>query len=192
LTDGTVSNVPALIEAKLKASARPFPTGTGNDCTTNTCGAGMLDAHRAIVSVSTAPVVNAGDDQSVAENDIVKLTAKAVDDDYNNGFRYQWRQTAGPTVTLSGATTSLTYFTAPNISADLVFSVTVTDDTGLSASDTVTVTNTGSLKPSKPVLKKQSGGGGSVDIWLLLLGGLIMMQYMMKSYLLTGVTHKRF
>ena len=56
------------ITAKLQASARAFPSGTGDNCSTTTCGAGMLDAHQAVVAVSTVPSVNAGVNQLVANN----------------------------------------------------------------------------------------------------------------------------
>ncbi|MEO5703274.1 MAG: S8 family serine peptidase [Gammaproteobacteria bacterium] len=35
---------PAQVAAALQTSARPFPTGTGADCTRNTCGAGIINA----------------------------------------------------------------------------------------------------------------------------------------------------
>ena len=37
----------------IKATARPFPTNTGSDCTTSTCGAGMLDG-AAVVAAAKA------------------------------------------------------------------------------------------------------------------------------------------
>jgi serine protease len=36
---------PAEIRQWIQATARPFPTGTGRDCTKNTCGAGIIDAY---------------------------------------------------------------------------------------------------------------------------------------------------
>jgi len=42
------SLTPAEVLANLQSSARPFPTGTGLDCTTSKCGAGIVDAAAAI------------------------------------------------------------------------------------------------------------------------------------------------
>ncbi|MEL6721826.1 MAG: S8 family serine peptidase [Pseudomonadota bacterium] len=171
LTDGSVTNVPALIETKLKATARPFLTDTANDCTKNTCGAGMLDAHRAVVAVSTPPTVNTGEDQAVKGNERVSLSARAADDDYSGALSYTWQQTSGPQATLSGATTASPYFTAPNAGGQLVFTVTVTDDTGLSATDSVTITNT--AVPQPPPVEENQGGGGSLNGLSLLFGGVV-------------------
>ncbi len=41
---------PAQVKAKLVSSARRFPTGTGLDCTTSLCGAGIVDAAGALAS----------------------------------------------------------------------------------------------------------------------------------------------
>lgn len=54
LANASGANVSALVEARLKAFARSFPTGTGLDCTTSTCGAGMLDAYQAISGTTTS------------------------------------------------------------------------------------------------------------------------------------------
>ncbi len=139
LTNGSLSNVPSLIETKLKASARSFPTGTDLDCTTTTCGAGMLDAHQAVLAVSTAPSVNAGIDQSVAHGATVSLSATASDDAYSGAKTYQWGQTSGASITLQNTNASSTSFTAPATDETLVFQITVTDDTGLTATDTINV-----------------------------------------------------
>ena len=129
----------ARITAKLQASARAFPTGTGNDCTTSTCGAGMLDAHQAIIAVSTAPTVNAGDDQSILEGTSVTLSATNTDDAYNTITTWQWTQTAGSMVTLNNANSATASFTAPATNETLTFSVTATDDTGLTGTDQIDV-----------------------------------------------------
>ncbi|MDQ7772047.1 MAG: S8 family serine peptidase [Elusimicrobiales bacterium] len=43
---------PAQISAILKSTARSFPTGTGSDCSTSLCGAGIVDAKAALLFVS--------------------------------------------------------------------------------------------------------------------------------------------
>jgi len=40
---------PAEVTTILQTSARPFVIGTGTDCVTSTCGAGMLDANAAVI-----------------------------------------------------------------------------------------------------------------------------------------------
>ena len=44
---------PAQVKNALRATARAFPTGTGSDCSTATCGAGIVDAAAAVRSVAT-------------------------------------------------------------------------------------------------------------------------------------------
>jgi hypothetical protein len=43
---------PAQVVAKIQATARAFPTGTGRDCTTALCGAGIIDAGAAVAAVA--------------------------------------------------------------------------------------------------------------------------------------------
>ena len=54
MLSATPALTPAQVAAKLKSSARAFPVGTGDDCTTAKCGAGIVDAYAAL---TTAPVV---------------------------------------------------------------------------------------------------------------------------------------
>ena len=129
----------ARIKAKLQASARAFPTGTtGTDCTTTTCGAGMLDAHQAVVAVSTAPTVTTSN-QYVLSGVAVTLSADAADDAYNGATTWRWTQTSGTTVTLNNVGSQTANFTAPSVDETLTFSVTATDDTGLTGSANVDV-----------------------------------------------------
>ncbi|MEO6897480.1 MAG: S8 family peptidase [Caldimonas sp.] len=46
---------PADVLARLRASARVFPTGTGSDCNTSICGAGIVNAAAALSSLVAAP-----------------------------------------------------------------------------------------------------------------------------------------
>lgn len=54
---------PTQVVQLLQATARPFPAATGSfggDCTTSLCGAGIVDAYRAVQAVgSNAPVISA-------------------------------------------------------------------------------------------------------------------------------------
>jgi uncharacterized repeat protein (TIGR01451 family) len=46
---------PSQVTKIVKATARPFPVGTGTDCTTSTCGAGLLDG-AAVVAAAKARI----------------------------------------------------------------------------------------------------------------------------------------
>ncbi len=94
------------------------------------------------VSANQAPAVNAGADQTVNAGASVTLSGTGSDPD-NGIASWQWRQTAGVSVTLTGAATQQACFTAPAISTgslSLVFEFRATDAAGLSAADTCTVT----------------------------------------------------
>ena len=176
-----VASLPALLEDKLKKSARPFPTQiNGSDdprgcnadqeipcvCNTNTCGAGLLDAQRAVQAVSTAPIAQAGADASTKFAATVTLDGSASHDDAFGGqvAHYAWKQTEGNPVVLTGTDTAKASFTAPDTAQTLRFELTVTDDTGLAGRDEVviSVSATGGSTSG-------GGGGGSMDVWAWLL-----------------------
>lgn len=136
--------IPAQVVRRLQETARPFPAGTGRDCTTTTCGAGIVDAAAvlALGAQISAPVANAGNDRTVAPGASVILNGSASVD---NGTvsSYQWEQVSGSTVPLSNTAPSAeptTTFTAPLAAGTLGFGLTVTDDEGLSSTDVVNVT----------------------------------------------------
>lgn len=91
-------------------------------------------------NVNSPPVVDAGLDQTVWEGEEVTLTGSASDTD-GTIASYHWEQTGGPAVSLAGANTSQAAFTAPAVSSltTLQFRLTVTDDCGTGASDTISV-----------------------------------------------------
>jgi hypothetical protein len=94
------------------------------------------------ISQNQPPTANAGSDQTVNAGAAVSLNGSGSDPD--NGISiWQWRQTAGSSVTLTGAATQQARFTAPNIAtgvATLVFELRVTDAGGLTAIDTMILT----------------------------------------------------
>jgi len=113
----------ALSAAEISQNYNAGPEGTG--------GGGNL-----------APVADAGPDQSVTEGDSVNLDGTASSDVGGTITTYSWMQTAGPMVTLSGASTATPSFTAPNVATDTVlsFQLTVTDNEDGSSNATVSVT----------------------------------------------------
>jgi len=84
--------------------------------------------------------VDAGNKQSVEENDTVVLTGSASDTD-GTVASYAWSQTFGPAVVLQDATTQTASFDAIGFSGDqtLTFELSVTDDDGAVSTDTVDV-----------------------------------------------------
>ena len=89
---------------------------------------------------NTPPVAHAGSNQTVETGDPVSLDGSRSSDADDDDLRYAWRQTSGPSVSLSGATTASPSFTAPAAAATLVFSLVVNDGVYDSSPDTVTVT----------------------------------------------------
>jgi hypothetical protein len=104
------------------------------------CGGGNGDKTTATVPTNTPPSADAGADQSVTEGDSVQLTGSSSDGE--SAVTYLWSQTSGTPVTLSDTTSDTPSFTAPSVDANetLVFSLTVTDDGGLTDTDTVSIT----------------------------------------------------
>jgi len=106
---------------------------------------------RNVPAQNRAPVANAGADQTVEEGATVTLRGSATDPD-GDTLTYAWTRTAGPDVTLNNANAAMANFTAPDVAADTVFTFTlkVTDPSGASAEDSVSIT----------VTAKTGGDGG--------------------------------
>src|SRR5689334_5463667 len=98
-----------------------------------------------------APTANAGPDRNVTPGSATTLSGSGSDAD-GSIASYQWSQTAGPGVTLSGANTATASFTAPASNTTLTFRLTVTDNSGATGTDEVTITVT------------QSTGGGTKQV----------------------------
>ena len=111
---------------------------------------GLLDADSVRISVfppSTPPVANAGVDQTVFEGTLVTLDGTASIDADGTITQYLWTQMVEPLVTLDDILSATPTFTAPDVtgSAAMTFTLMVTDDAGLTASDTVVITVTDQL-----------------------------------------------
>ncbi|MFN4290154.1 MAG: collagenase [Permianibacter sp.] len=137
---------------------------------TDATGRSASDQIRVRVQAATtgsAPIVNAGADQSVVSADTVWLRGSASDAD-SSALSYRWRQTSGATVTLSHSEQAEASFSAPTVSTETVyeFALTVTDNTGLSAEDRIRIT----VKPAASADDDDdSSGGGATGLLMLAL-----------------------
>jgi hypothetical protein len=83
---------------------------------------------------ASRPIPNAGSDQTVTENSVVRLSALGSVDPDGTIFSYSWTQVAGPAVAISSATAPQITFTAPTVGIGgdkLTFSLAVEDNEGL-------------------------------------------------------------
>lgn len=170
----------AQIRGALRSSARSFPT-TGAavchapngavqdecDCTTDTCGAGMLDAAGAVTLPPTV-VINASSSSPTAG------TAVALDGSASTAVggrivsTYQWTITSGSGIaTLANASTARPTLSTSGAGA-VVVKLTVADSAGAQGSASSTVSVAAAPPPPPP---SSGGGGGALGIaWLLALG----------------------
>ncbi len=93
------------------------------------------------VVTNQKPTANAGPDQTARLGSLVTLTGSASADPDNgpSPLSFVWTQTAGPTVTLAGATSVTPKFTPTGVGS-YTFSLTVNDGQSDSAADVVTIT----------------------------------------------------
>jgi len=91
---------------------------------------------------NSAPIADAGGDQAVNEGTAVLLNATSSHDPDGSIVSYQWQQHRGPEVALSGTSEITARFQAPEVTTptELLFSVTVTDNSGATASSGATLT----------------------------------------------------
>lgn len=100
----------------------------------------VLSLDLEIVAGNQPPLANAGDDQSVDENQLVFLYGGGSFDADSPSLSYRWAQVSGPPVQLVDFTSATARFVAPLVDADTqaVFSLSV-DDGALSTQDTTVV-----------------------------------------------------
>ena len=78
-------------------------------------------------SANTAPTVNAGTDQTVREGDTVTLSGSATDDDAGDAVEsYTWSAPPGSGITFADDSLASTTFTAPAVTMDTPFTITLT------------------------------------------------------------------
>jgi hypothetical protein len=110
-----------------------------------------------IVNVNQAPIALAGPDQTVNAGDTVTLDGSNSSDPDGTIQAYSWNQTSGSSVTLSDSSAVNPTFTAPSAGQTLVFELTVTDNGGLTDTDTVSII----ISSSSPNLTSLSISGSS-------------------------------
>jgi len=183
---------PAQVKAKLQSSARPFPTTggtvgiqacvapTGVDqgecyCTTSTCGAGMLDAHAAVLSVSGVQASISLTTTTPTANQDVALTSDSPVNPGQSIVSYLWTilnaGTSGATIT--GANNGAAVVVRPTSPGVFVAQLMTTDNAGFVSTTTLSVTVIGPVVPpaaTPPPVTSSGGGGGALGVgWLLLL-----------------------
>ena len=123
-------------------SSVPYSGTLIADASLNQDGAAIEDAKIVGAVTLGLPIADAGADQLVNEGDSVTLDGTGSTDSDGTVVGYDWVQTGGPTVTLTGAATANPSFTAPAVTSNtvLTFQLTVTDNDGLLATDSVSVT----------------------------------------------------
>ncbi|GAA6204599.1 MULTISPECIES: hypothetical protein [Thalassotalea] len=104
-------------------------------------GSGSANTTKPIQNIS--PVADAGIAQTIDELVEVSLIGSGTDVD-GNIVSYSWSQTAGTVVELTNSDRSTATFVAPDITSDeiLTFQLTVTDNDGGTANDTVDISIT--------------------------------------------------
>jgi hypothetical protein len=127
-------------------------------------------AGNGVESLRPEPVAIAGTNQTVTAGADVTLDGTSSSDSQGGTIvAYLWEETTSSGVTLNtaGMTPGVAMFTAPTVTSSqiLTFRLTVTDDDGLSSSDTVNVTvNENSVPVVTPPVSGGGGGGGGCFI----------------------------
>lgn len=147
-SNATLSNPTAVSPTFVADKSGPYVVQLiVNDGTVNSTPDSVLVA---AATGNSAPVADAGPDQTVAVNASVILDGSASHDAENNALTYQWALTgkpAGSAATLANATTAMPNFTA-DVAGQYIGQLIVNDGTASSAPDTVIVTaGTGNTAP---------------------------------------------
>ncbi|WP_343692552.1 PKD domain-containing protein [Chitinophaga sp.] len=143
---GTISN-PAIaspVITNLTAAGTYVFTLTVTDDDGATATDNVTITVKAAVSTNVAPTANAGADQSIQlPASTATLNGTGSKDSDGTIKSYKWAQTSGPvTTTISNATIASPVITNLTTAGSYVFTLTVTDDGGATATDQVTITVT--------------------------------------------------
>jgi hypothetical protein len=86
-----------------------------------------------------APLVFAGKDQTVVGGQLVVLDGSGSLNQFGGTLQYEWEQTSGTPVTLTGANKVLASFTAPGTTQVMTFQLKGTNQFNASASDNTNI-----------------------------------------------------
>ncbi len=151
----TLSNADAPAASFVAPSAVDTQQYTFQLSITDTDGNNVTDTITIMVNGAgngnTPPLVDAGSDMQVLGRSLVENTASASDTD-GSIVSYEWRQLSGKTVQITDTNAETLRFETPLVigTLPLSFELTVTDNQGATASDTINITVT--EKGSKQVL----------------------------------------
>ena len=124
-------------------------------------GASATDTVSITVENNEPPIADAGEDQNVKISASVSLDGSDSDDSDGTIVSYSWRQISGTEVELTNADQDIASFTAPDAETTLEFELTVTDNDGTSASDSVLVNVALNVAPVANAGADQSVSAGS-------------------------------
>lgn len=187
------SLTPSQVTSYLQSSARPFPstgaavgvsactapTATAQNgecyCTTSTCGAGLLDAGRAVAAVATATATITEASTALTAGTAVTLDGSSSTASAGATISsYLWTITSGSGIaSFTSATNAASVTLLPSAAGTVVVSLEITDSTGRQASTSVTLTvaaGSSATAPTTPTTPTTSsgGGGGAIGLgWLL-------------------------
>ncbi len=206
---------PAQFLARIKQSATPFPvspvptipkcqvpTATSADqlecnCTTDTCGAGMVNA-AAAVAAALRPAAGIVASSPVAAGQNVTLTGSASASCNRSISTYAWTVvSSGPAPVISGMDQATATVQAP-ASGSFTLRLTVTDDQGAQDFADVVVTSSSATStaaaasaanacpvaiapPSPPISSSKGGGGGLLGGWTLLVLAILRLRRTARS-----------
>ncbi|MCX8004875.1 MAG: S8 family serine peptidase [Burkholderiaceae bacterium] len=176
------SRNPTLTEAQLKErlrrTARAFPSdatllscsdpafvrdGQGNypnsgmcNCTTSTCGAGMVDAYRAVLAAANAVALVPQSVSGTAGQQIALDGSRSMPSPAGTTLSFRWSIVSGTGGTLSNSTQPIATFSAP--AGTYVVQLEVTDNAPVATTDRANVTVTVNAPPPS------GGGGGALPL----------------------------
>lgn len=187
---------PARIRTVLMATARPFPVSdtvaacrppTASVqpecyCTTDTCGAGLLDARRAVTAVAAGGLVPptlapSASIESPPAGQTVTLAANASADGGRTIASLAWTVVGGGTrAALVGSTSGATAQLAVTAAGDVTVQVVATDSAGALSTSSVTVYVQAAPPVEEPA--PEGGGGGALSaLWVGLVALAVAVLY---------------
>jgi len=190
------SLTPAALKAVLQSTARAFPTTGGTVgisqctaptatsadqaecyCTTTVCGAGMLDAHAALLALTGVTGVQAAISVTTTTptaGQAVVLTSSSTLGTGQSIASDSWAITSAGTTgaTITAGASAATATVAPTAAGTFTISLTTVDNTGFVSTASSSVTVAAAVVTTPP---SGSSGGGALDIqWLLLLFAAVL------------------